>query len=63
MSRTDKDLPFYLGGNRHKYWTLPTGHAKFTRQVRRMARAREKQDMRRGVEPAPIYPVERSYFD
>ena len=63
MSRTVKDRPWSLGGDKHKYWVTPTGHAKFTRQCHQMARTQAKRDLRRGVEPSPVYPVEREYFD
>ena len=38
MSRTYKDKPYHLGGQRHKYYCSPNGHAAFTRFARRQAR-------------------------
>ena len=63
MSRTDKDLPWSLGGQRHKYWIASTGHAAFKRQCRKAARMKARADMVRGRVPSPVYPVEREYFD
>lgn len=63
MSRTDKDLPWYLGGQRHRYGTSEKGHARFTRWARRSARGRAKSDIRKGKEPDSRYPVEKTYFD
>lgn len=65
MSRTDKDLPYELGGQRHKYACTETGHARFTKDCRMVARAKAKAkaDLRNGKEPALRYAVEKSYFD
>lgn len=63
MSRTDKDLPWRLGGHRHRYWTSDDSHGRWARSIRRMARAKAKRDLRAGREPLPLYPVEREYFD
>lgn len=63
MSRTDKDIPFRLGGQRRRYWITGKHHALFTRQGRRAARARVKAALRRGREPEPRYPIEREYYD
>lgn len=63
MSRTYKDRPFRLGGNRHPYFTSESAHAWFTRNCRRVARAKARNDLRNGREPQPVYPVEREYFD
>ena len=63
MSRTHKDAPYELGGHRHKYCTGVNYHAWFTRQCRRAARAKAKDDLRKGREPQPVYPVESGYYD
>ena len=63
MSRTDKDLPWELGGQRHKYWIASTGHAAFKRQCHQQKRAQVRHDLSIGREPMPVYPVEREYFD
>lgn len=63
MSRTYKDMPWGQGGQRRKYWASEAGHAWFTRNCRRVARAKAKNDLRNGREPQPVYPVEREYFD
>lgn len=36
-------------------------HAK--RRARKTSRQQAKADLRRGTEPAPIYPIEREYID
>lgn len=40
MSRTYKDRPYKLGGDRHKYYCISNhgSHGKFTRLMRRLAR-------------------------
>lgn len=63
MSRTDKDLPWKLGGNRHKYLTSDKHHAWFTREMRRRIRKKAKAALRRGEEPAPRDPLAHEYFD
>lgn len=39
------------------------GHTEFARHCRRSARAKAKQALRNGHEPAPKYPVETEYYD
>lgn len=63
MSRTRKDRPYELGGQRHRYYASEKGHAKFTRSCRRIARAKAETALRKGAEPEPKYPVEEEYFD
>lgn len=63
MSRTFKDRPYRLGGQKHPYYVAPDGHAEFTRQCRRQARAQAKAALRSGVEPEPRYPGMYAYFD
>ena len=63
MSRTYKDAPYELGGQRHKYAVGETHHAWFTRHCRRVARKLAKRALKKGEEPQPVYPVQRSYFD
>jgi hypothetical protein len=63
MSRTDKDLPWRMGGKRTRYWVSPKHHAWFTTNCRRRARRAANSDVRRGVEPSPKMPVEYEYFD
>ena len=59
MSRTDKDR----GWASKWYCGSPKAWAKFYRSCRRIARAKAKDDLRNGREPAPRYPVEYAYFD
>ena len=63
MSRTDKDLPWRLGGDKHRYWIASTGHAAFKKQCQQQKRAQVRHDLSIGREPMPVYPVEREYFD
>lgn len=60
MSRDYRDQ---RGGHRSGYYVSDGHHAEFARQCRRSARAKAKQALRRGVEPEPIYPIERVWYD
>lgn len=63
VSRTTKDRPYRLGGQRRKYYISEKHHAQFTRDCRRRARAQASQAIRTGKEPEPRYPVEKEYYD
>lgn len=59
MSRTERRAPYRIKW----YCGSPKAWAKFYRQTRRRARAKAKDDIRNGREPAPRYPIETAYFD
>ena len=63
MSRTVKDWPGELGGKRHRYYTSPKQHSWFTRMCRRTARSKANQELRKGLEPMRVYPIEKAYYD
>lgn len=60
MSRDYRDQ---RGGHPTKYFISDKNHAEFARQSRRAGRAKARQALRNGHEPAPKYPVETEYFD
>ena len=60
MSRSKKDKP---GGHSNKYYISNKYIDRFKRNCRKAARAKAKNDLRNGREPAPIYPIEHEYFD
>ena len=60
MSRDYRDQ---RGGHPTKYYISDKGHTEFARNCRRSARAKAKQALRNGHEPAPKYPVETEYYD
>lgn len=63
MSRTFKDKPYRLGGQRHPYYCTDDRHAAFTRQCRRRARRRANMQLHTGIEPPPKYPCQYEYWD
>lgn len=61
MSRDHRDKP---GGHNNQYYGAGNRWVKFYKKhCRRVTRARERQDLQRGIEPPPTYPIERSYID
>lgn len=66
MSRTWKDKPYRLGGDRHKYFCVNNhgSHGKFTRLMRRLTRAFLRQEMQRDPDSAAKRsPWQKEYFD
>lgn len=47
MSRTYKDKPYHLGGQRHKYYVVNNhgSHGKFTKEMRRKTRSDLKNQL------------------
>lgn len=60
MSRDYRDQS---GGHPNKFYINNRGHSSFAKQCSRRARRKATQDLQRGQEPQPTYPVEREYFD
>lgn len=62
MSRDYRDK---RGGHSTRWhWTAGSSFVKYAkRRARKSARQQAKADLRRGNEPAPIYPIEREYID
>lgn len=66
MSRTWKDRPYSLGGDRHKWCIVSNhgSHGKFTKLMRRLRRAFLKREVRDNPdEAATRTPYDRMYFD
>lgn len=66
MSRTWKDRPWRLGGNRHRYYCVSNhgSHGKFTRLMRRLTRAFLKRSLQSDPDLAEKRSYrERMYFD
>ncbi len=66
MSRTHKDRPWRLGGDRHKWMTAANhrAHSKFTAAMRRKRRRKESPLVRNGEEkPSPRSRWRHEYFD
>ena len=66
MSRTWKDRPWRLGGNRHRYYCVSNhgSHGKFTRLMRKLTRAFLRQEMQRDPDSAAKRsPWQKEYFD
>ncbi|MDO5358724.1 MAG: hypothetical protein Q4E80_05010 [Slackia faecicanis] len=66
MSRTRKDRPWRLGGDRHKWVTAANhgAHGKFTAMMRRKRRREENLLVRSGEErPSPRSRWRYEYFD
>lgn len=65
MSRTHKDKPWRLGGNKHKWWIAANhgAHGKFTRQMRRAARRCSNAQVRQGETPYRKSKFNYEYFD
>ena len=65
MSRTYKDRPWRLGGNRHRWFIVANhgAHGKFTRLMRRRRRAEEREELSRNGEVPPRSRWRYEYFD
>mgnify|MGYP006934868302 CR=1 FL=1 len=66
MSRTRKDRPWHLGGDRHAWVTVSNhgAHAKFTTAMRRKRRREENLVVKMGEEkPSPRSRWRYEYFD
>ena len=50
MSRTRKDMPYRLGGHRHRYSCIDSGHGEWAREMRRHARADFKRSLQRALQ-------------
>ena len=62
MSRDHRDK---LGGHGNQFYVgFKPGTVKALRRLgHKQARQRAKRDLEQSVEPAPIYPLETTYFD
>lgn len=66
MSRTWKDKPYRLGGDRHKYFCVSNhgSHGKFTKLMRRLTRAFLRREMIRDPDSAAKKSYrQKEYFD
>lgn len=66
MSRTFKDRPYRLGEKRHRWLCVQRhySHGKFTKLMRRLARAYLSREFRRDPDCAPKRSVyEHLYYD
>jgi len=65
MSRTYKDRPYHLGGNRHKWYVVSNhgSHGKFTREMRRAVRADLKNQFVRSEDLITKSKYRHLYFD
>lgn len=66
MSRTWKDKPWRLGGNRHRYYCVSNhgSHGKFTRLMRRLTRAFLKREVWRDPDSAQEKShYQKDYYD
>lgn len=65
MSRTYKDRPYRLGGDRHKYNCVNNhgSHGKFTRLMRRLARKDLNRKFQQTGDLIPKSPYQKEYYD
>lgn len=66
MSRTWKDRPYRLGGDRHRWYCVDNhgSHGKFTTLMRRLTRRFLKQELDRDPDSAAKKsPHQKEYFD
>ena len=65
MSRTYKDRPWRLGGDRHKWFTVSNhgSHGSFTRMCRRLVRRSLDRHLTREGELLRDVPAAHLYFD
>lgn len=65
MSRTFKDKPYHLGGQRHKYVVVNNhgSHGKWTKEKRQATRADLKRQFERTGELITKSKYQKEYFD
>lgn len=65
MSRTYKDRPYKLGGDRHKYYCISNhgSHGKFTRLMRRLARKDLNRQLQQTGDLISKSRYQKEYYD
>lgn len=65
MSRTYKDRPYKLGGDRHKYYCVSNhgSHGKFTRLMRRLARKDLNRQLQQTGDLISKSRYQKEYYD
>jgi len=65
MSRTYKDRPYKLGGDRHKYYCVSNhgSHGKFTRLMRRLARKDLNRQLQQTGDLISKSHYQKEYYD
>lgn len=65
MSRTYKDRPYKLGGDRHKYYCVNnhSSHGKFTRLMRRLARKDLNRQLQQTGDLISKSRYQKEYYD